>query len=180
MIFDIEVLRKLFFVVPIVLFIHEMEEWNIFHYHQKNYQTGEIKESILGTRLWLFFLSLIGFVWTAICYLIPNLTISTAIMMILIDFTILNSLQHIVLTLKTKKYNPGFLFGGLIAIFVAIIAIMNILYHKIIPTWGMILLLCLILPVLIESAINVKNGKLPLILKGVLKFSEKLEIFMSV
>ena len=179
MIFDIEILKELSFVIPIVLFIHEMEEWNIYHYHQKNYPTGVIKESILGTRLWLFFLSLIGFAWTTICYLIPNQTVSAVAMMFLIDFTILNSLQHIILTLKTKKYNPGFIFGGIIALFVAIVAIINILHHHIIPTGAMILLLCLILPILIESTISSKNNKLPLMLKGILKASDKLERIMS-
>lgn len=179
MIFNVEILKQLFFVIPFVLFIHEMEEWNIFHYHQKNYPTGVVKESILGTRLWLFFLSFIGFAWTLVCYLIPNLTVSTIIMMFLVDFTILNSLQHIVLTLKTKKYNPGFLFGGLVAMFVAVVFIVNVLHHNIIPTWGVILLLFLIFPVLIESVISSKKNRLPLMLKGILKASDKLEDFMS-
>lgn len=146
---------------------------------KKKNPTGVVKESILGTRLWLFFLSLIGFTWTAICYLIPNITISSVIMMLLIDFTILNSLQHIVLTIKPKKYNPGFLFGGIVAMLVAIVAIINILHHNIISSWGIILLLCLIFPVLIESIISSKNNKLPLMLKGILNVSDKLEKFMS-
>lgn len=179
MIFNIDILKDLFFVIPVVLFIHEMEEWNIYHYHQKNYPTGVIQESILGTRLWLFCLSAFGFAWTTVCYFIPNLTLSTVIMMLLIDFTILNALQHVILTLKTKKYNPGFLFGGLVGLFVAIVAIVNILHYHIIPTWAMVLLLCIILPVLVESAISSKNNKLPLMLKGILKASDKLEKFMS-
>lgn len=180
MIFNIEILKELFFVIPLVLFIHEMEEWNIYHYHQKNYPTGVIKESILGTRLWLFFLSFVGFAWTTVSYLIPNLTVSAIVMMFLIDFTILNALQHLILTVKTKKYNPGVLFGGVIALFVAIVAIVNILHYSIIPVWGMVLLLCLILPILIESALSAKKGNLPLMLKGILRASDKLERFMSV
>ncbi|MCL6219598.1 HXXEE domain-containing protein [Zunongwangia pacifica] len=180
MIFNIEILKELFFVIPLVLFIHEMEEWNIYHYHQKNYPTGVIEESILGTRLWLFFLSIVGFVWTGICYWIPNMALSTVIMMLLIDFTILNSLQHIILTLKTKKYNPGFIFGGIVALVVAIVAVINIVHYEIIPIWSVGLLLCLIIPILIESAVSSKNNKIPLMLKGILKASDKLEKFMSV
>ncbi len=180
MIFKIEILEKLFFVIPFILFIHEMEEWNIYHYHQKNYPKGVIKESILGTRLWLFLLSFIGFAWTSVCYIIPGLTISSILMMLLIDFTILNSLQHIVLTVKTKKYNPGFLFGGIVALFIDILAIINILHYNIIPVWGIIVLLSLIFPVLVESVISTKKNKLPLMLKGILNVSNKLEKFMSV
>ncbi len=179
MFFNIENLKVLFFVIPVVLFIHEMEEWNIYHYHQKNYPTGVIKESVLGTRLWLFFLSFIGFAWTAVCYFIPNQVLSVVIMMLLIDFTILNSLQHIILTMKTKKYNPGLVFGGFLGLFVAIFVIFVILHHQIIPIWAMILLLLLIFPVLIESAISARNNKLPMMLKGILKVSDKLERFMS-
>lgn len=179
MVFDLEVLKKIFFIVPLVLFIHEMEEWNIYHYHKKNYTNGVFEETILGTRLWLFFLSIIGFVWTTICYIIPNTTISSILMMLLIDFTLLNAIQHIVVSLKTKKYNPGLIFGGFIAIIVAIIVIKNILYHSIIPNWGVVLILFLIIPILIESIISSKNNKLPKMLVGILRFSAKLDKFMS-
>lgn len=178
MIFDLEVMKNVFFIIPLVLFIHEMEEWNIYHYHKNNYASEIPGETILGTRLWLLFLSLVGFVWTTICYLIPNLVVSTVVMMLLIDFTILNSIQHIVQSIKTKKYNPGLVFGGIIAMIVAVIVIKNILYHNILPTWSVIVLLCLIIPTLIETIISSKKNNLPKMLEWILKFSSKLEAFL--
>jgi hypothetical protein len=104
-------IKTLYFIVPVILFIHEMEEWNIFNFHKSNYKNNLIDETVLSTRLWLLFLSVTGFVWTSVCYIIPNEVLSISIMMLLVDFTILNSIQHIGMTVKIKKYNPGFIFG---------------------------------------------------------------------
>jgi hypothetical protein len=57
--------RVFFIIIPFVLFIHEMEEWNIVKYHQENYE-NKIDENNLGTRLWLFLLSLTGLIFGGI------------------------------------------------------------------------------------------------------------------
>jgi hypothetical protein len=179
MIFDLEVLKKVLFIVPLVLFIHEMEEWNIYAYHKRSYKNVVAEETILGGRLWLIFLSLGGLAWTVICFFIPNLVASIVLMMLLIDFTILNSIQHIGMSMKTKQYNPGLIFGGIVAMIVAVIVIRNILFYRVIPTWCMILLLCLIIPPLIETINSSKKNKLPKMVEWILQFSSKLERFLS-
>ena len=147
-------LKTLYFIVPIVLFIHEMEEWNIFYFHKNSYSNNLNDETVLGTRLWLFFLSLIGFVWTSVCFIIPNAVVSISIMMVLVDFTLLNSIQHIGLTIKIKKYNPGFIFGGIIGMLSAFIVIAKIVIDAQFPNWLLIVLLLIVLPGIADSAIQ--------------------------
>jgi hypothetical protein len=156
-----------------------MEEWNIYKFHKENYSNIIHEETILSGRLWLLFLSLFGFIWTIICYVIPDRIISTILMILLVDFTILNSIQHIGLSIKIKKYNPGLVFGGIIASVAAIFFILNILILNILPIWSVILLLGIIIPFIVETAISSKKNKLPQMVIWILRFSSKLEKILS-
>lgn len=173
-------LKTLYFIVPVILFIHEMEEWNIFYFHKNNYSKNLIDESVLSTRLWLIFLSVLGFVWTSVCYIIPNVVVSNSIMMVLIDFTLLNSIQHIGMTIKIKKYNPGFIFGGIIGMLGALIVIAKIVIDAQFPNWLLIFLLLIVLPGIVDSAIQSRKNELPKMVIYILLFSKKLEKLMIV
>ena len=171
-------LKTLYFIVPVILFIHEMEEWDIFFFHKNNYRNNLIDETVLSTRLWLLFLSVTGFVWTAVCYIIPNAVVSNAIMMVLVDFTLLNSIQHIGMTIKIKKYNPGFIFGGIIGMLGALTIIAKIVIDAQFPDWLLLLLVVLVIPGIADSVIQSKKNELPEMVKYILLFSKKLEKLM--
>jgi hypothetical protein len=172
---DLQTIKSLFFIIPMILLIHELEEWNIYEFHKNNYSSGVNEETKLGGRLWLIFLSLFGFCWTLICYFIPDIVIGTILMMLLVDFTLLNSIQHIGLSIKIKKYNPGFIFGGLVALLAAIILIWKIMTYPIIPVWVLVILLCMVIPGVIESVLSSRKNKLPKMVEWILRFSHKLE-----
>jgi hypothetical protein len=129
-------LRDLMFIVPVVLLLHELEEWNIYDYHKKAYSEGVIEETRLGTRLWLLFLSMVGFAWTIVCYLIPSDMVATVLFMLLVDFCLLNAIQHIGMTVKTRKYNPGFVLGGVVGLLVNALVILKISVDAVIPQCG--------------------------------------------
>jgi hypothetical protein len=95
--------------------------------------------------------------------------------MLLVDFVLLNSVQHIGLTAKTKKYNPGFIFGGIFGLLSACFVVWRIIAANTIPVWATAALLCLIIPGIIESAISSKKNKLPKMVEWILRFSGKLE-----
>jgi len=176
---NLQTIRSLFFIIPVILLIHELEEWNIYDFHKNSYSSGVNEETRLGGRLWLIFLSLFGFCWTLICYFIPNLIVGTIVMMLLVDFTLLNSIQHIGLSIKTKKYNPGFIFGGLFALLAVVFFVWKIIQIDILPVWVLIVLLGIIMPGIIESALSSKNNKLPKMVVWILHFSYKLEKLFS-
>jgi hypothetical protein len=127
----------------------------------------------------LIFLSLTGFLWTIGCYFIPNTAVSTLVMMLLVDFVLLNAIQHVGLTAKTKKYNPGFIFGGIFGLLSAGFVVWRIIATNTIPVWAVAALLCLIIPGIIESAISSKKNKLPRMVEWILHFSGKLEKIMT-
>ena len=172
-------IRYCFYLIPLILLLHELEEWNIYEYHQVTYSNKIPGETKLGGRLWLIFLSIIGFIWTVVCNLIPDVATSAIIMMFLIDFSILNAIQHIGLSIKTKKYNPGLMFGGFVGFFIAVFEIYKILLDKILPFGIILVMLFLILPGLIDTMVNSKKGKLPKMVEMILIFSTKLEILFT-
>lgn len=172
-------IKYLFFIIPVILFIHEMEEWNIYYYHKRTYSNRIQNETILSGRLWLIFLSMLGFIWIMIVYFIPGTITSSIIMMLLIDFTLLNSIQHIGLTIKTRKYNPGFIFGGIIGLVAAFFIIGLLVTRDVLPIWLIIILMCLIIPGLIDTIIRSKKNKLPKMVEWILVFSARIEKFLS-
>lgn len=172
-------MKTLFVLVAAVLFLHELEEWNIDEYHRKNYTETTVKETKLSVRLWLFFLSAIGFLWAFIASLIPNALIGTVFFMLLVDFTSLNGIQHVLISLKTKKYNPGLLFGGLAGLSLNTLVIAKILAGQILPLWLLTLLLLLIVPGLVQTIKGLKETRMPKMLVKILEFSLKLEKIMT-
>ena len=57
--------KELFVLVPFVLTLHELEEWNMHGHHETAFAPGECIATKLSERLWLVFLSLAGFLGTA-------------------------------------------------------------------------------------------------------------------
>jgi hypothetical protein len=172
-------IKDVMFIVPIILFLHELEEWNIYEYHQKSYTDTVIVETRLGTRLWLLFLGTVGFLWTLACFWIQNEMISTMIFILLVDFCLLNAIQHVGLTIKTRKYNPGFIIGGIVGLPANILVIIIISRTGVMPGYVLIGMLCLILPGIIDAGVNSRKGKLPKMVVGILRFSNVLEGMMS-
>lgn len=172
-------LKTLFTLVSVVLFLHEMEEWNIDEYHRKNYTDLKVKETKLSVRLWLFFLSAVGFIWAFVANIIPNMMISTVFFMLLIDLLFLNGMQHVLISVKTKKYNPGLLFGGIIGLMANVLVVVKIVVDQIIPIWLLTLLLLVVIPGIIQTIKSLKTTQMPGMLIRILEFSLKLEKLMT-
>jgi len=137
-------LRQAIWIVPIILLFHELEEWNIHIWHVKN-SMDVPGETTLSTRMWILFLSLVGFLWTAVAFLIPNASISVGVMYALVCFTLLNGVQHLIAFLKFKKYNPGFFFSVVFGIPAGSYITYQILSQGLLPVWMLIAFWILIL-----------------------------------
>jgi hypothetical protein len=101
------------------------------------------------------------------------------IFLLLVDFCLLNAIQHIGLTIKTRKYNPGFLIGGIVGLPANILVIIIISRSGVMPGYLLIGMLCLILPGIIDAGVNSRKGTLPKMVVGILRFSNVLERMMS-
>lgn len=98
--------------IPLIFFLHEMEEWNILDWYHATFNPPP-NSTKLSCRLWLFLASICGFAVTALAYVIPNSSISAAIVLVFIALTALNGMHHIFWLFAFQKYAPGVIFSTL-------------------------------------------------------------------
>ena len=165
-------------VIPLVLFIHEMEEWDIVKFHQENYSI-QLGETNMSERLWLFILSLIGLFFSIICFNISDAVISNSIFLFLVTFLIINGIQHLLITIVMKKYNPGFIFGGLFGTTLCVVYDVKLVAEAIVPLWVFITITALVIPAMIDTVKSRKDNKLPAMLVQILRFAGFVERKMS-
>ncbi|NLX68305.1 MAG: HXXEE domain-containing protein [Clostridiaceae bacterium] len=99
-------------IIPAIFFFHEMEEWNILKWYHSTFNPPP-KSTLLSTRLWLFFISIVVCVLSSLAYVIPVKIISMLIVLFLITFTGFNAPQHIYWFFAFKKYAPGVIFSSI-------------------------------------------------------------------
>jgi hypothetical protein len=129
--------KQIIWMIPFVLLLHELEEWNIRGWHVEN-SMDVPGETALSTRMWILFLSLFGFAWTALAFFIPDTSIAAGIICALVCFTLLNALQHLLGLLRFKKYNPGFFFSVVFGIPAGSYIVYRILEQSLLPVWVLI------------------------------------------
>ncbi len=137
-------LRQMMWLIPIVLLFHELEEWNIRSWHVRNAMDVP-GETVLSTRMWILFLSAFGFFWTALAVIVPDHSLSAAISMVLVSFTLLNGLQHVLGLFRFKGYHPGLFFATAIGIPAGVYVTYQIFAQGLLPVWLLILFGILIL-----------------------------------
>lgn len=146
--------KTVMWIIPIIFYLHEMEEWNIYDWYHSTYQTPP-PSTKLSMRIWLWLISIWGFMVTVISYIIPNKTISAMIILFLIVFTTFNGLQHIYWTIAFKKYAPGVIWSSFGIIAGGIITAVILIQHSVAP--GYILFLYLITVPLLIQTVRAKN-----------------------
>jgi hypothetical protein len=168
-------LKFFFITIPVVLFLHEMEEWNIVEFHRKNYKI-QFNETNMSERLWLFILSLIGLFFSILCQNIDNEVIANSVFLVLTTFLTINGLQHLLLTVSIKKYNPGFVFGGVIGTSLSILYDIKLLQENIIPFWIFLAITLLeFVPATYDTIRSQVRGSLPNMIVQILRFANFVE-----
>lgn len=146
--------KTIMWIVPIIFFIHEMEEWNILDWYHSTYVTPP-PSTKLSCRLWLWAISIWGFLMTTIAYVIPNESISAMVLLILIVFTTFNGLQHIYWTFAFHKYAPGVIGSSIGIAAGGIITAVILVQHLVSPIY-VIVLYIITVPQIIQT-IRAKN-----------------------
>lgn len=95
-------------------------------------------------------MSIFGFIVTAVAYLVPNIYVTSSIILFLIVFTTFNGMQHIFWTLAFKKYAPGVIFSTLGIVFGLVITI-AIMIQRISHPLYIAILYGLTIPLMIET-----------------------------
>ena len=142
-------LKATMWIIPIIFFAHEMEEWNILNWYNSTYCPPP-SSTKLSCRIWLFLISIFGFIITSIAYIIPNDTISSGVILIFIVFSTFNGLQHLYWTIAFKKYTPGVVFSSL-GIFAGIFITAVILSKDFISVGYIIILYIITIPFMLET-----------------------------
>jgi hypothetical protein len=163
--------KTIIWAIPILLMLHELEEWNILEWYDSTFQ-GSSPSNKLGIRLWIVLVGIVGFVITAVSSLFPELRITATIMVILALITVTNGLQHIYWTITFKKYSPGVVFAT-IGLAVGLLVCITALVQNIIPIYYIVLLGIPITYIIVHT---IKAGKtLTKEIYRVHEFSNKLE-----
>jgi hypothetical protein len=93
-------------LLPIVLALHEAEEWNILGWQQRNFVNLPAKTNA-SIRTTLVLITLLGFLWTALAALSHNPTNTAFMLLPFAGIGFLNSLQHLFYTVYFRQYAPG-------------------------------------------------------------------------
>ena len=142
-------LKAAMWIIPIIFFAHEMEEWNILDWYKSTYCPPP-SSTKLSCRIWLFLISIFGFMITSIAYIIPNDTISSGVILVFIVFSTFNGLQHLYWTIAFRKYAPGVVFSS-VGIVAGIFMTAVILSKGFISAGYIIILYLITIPFMLET-----------------------------
>ncbi len=106
---------KLIWLIPIIYFLHEIEEWNIYLWWAIQFPDAP-PLPVSGGRIWLIGSSIFIFILIAIFQRFKNIKITTICSLSLAVLPFANGLQHIFWTFSFSSWAPGVLFGGFIGV----------------------------------------------------------------
>ncbi len=99
----------LIWIIPVLLFIHELEEWNILTWYKK-YFVNLPASTETSVKIHIFTLGVAAFLLTLIARIAP-LIIANILILFLSGFVLTNTIQHIIQTFQYKTYAPGLITG---------------------------------------------------------------------
>lgn len=117
---------NIIWIIPVFLFIHELEEWNILNWYKKHF-INLPDSSNTSVKIHIFTLSALAFLLTFFASISP-LVIRSILIIFLSTFVLTNTIQHAIQTFQFKTYAPGLATGilcSVASIFVNIILVMN-------------------------------------------------------
>jgi hypothetical protein len=143
--------QPLIWLFPFALALLEAEEWNIFAWYQRNFIGLPPERTRTTIRFFLVFLSILGFIWTAIAFSWENPTKTAMILFPLVALILQNILQHVYWQILFRQYAPGII----TSIFLLVPLVFGFLYWVLtksnVPVWYIILFGVLIIPGLIQT-----------------------------
>ena len=135
--------------------LHELEEWNILRWYQRNY-VDLPPATDKSVRAWIAFFSLICIVWCAVATLPGNPTFAALAFLPIIAVAVQNALQHVYWLSFFKQYAPGVVTSAVILIPLGGYVTIQAMWQTYVPVWYVGLLVLLIIPGLIQT-VQAKN-----------------------
>ncbi len=141
---------KIVWLFPIAFALHEAEEWNILAWYHRNYEDLPAKTNT-SIRTFLVFVSIVGFVWTAIATLPGNPKVAAFVLLPAMAIAFLNALQHVYWLIYFKDYAPGVVTSLLLLIPIIGYLAVRAVQESYVPIWYVVGLAILIVPILVQT-----------------------------
>lgn len=138
-------------LLPVAIALHEIEEWNIIDWYHRNFVDLPAITNT-STRVFIVFMSLYGFAWTAVALLFVNLKITAFLLSLLAVVVLLNALQHVYWVIAFRDYAPGVITSVLLVTPVIMFLGLVAGYQGLLPIWYEVLLCILVMPGLAQTA----------------------------
>ena len=147
---DLDFLKQLW-LFPVAVFVHEIEEWNIFSWYQKNNVELPSGTTKVSTRINLLLVSFVFFVWTGMSILTNNPKVAAILILPAIAAVFLNGLQHVYWLFIFKKNFPGAVSAILLLLPVSVYITWHALERNYLPLWYLLLVAVPVLFGIIET-----------------------------
>lgn len=130
---------NIIWIIPALLFLHELEEWNILKWYRK-YYTDFTASTNTSIRIHIITLGIIAFLLTFIAWISP-IAIRSIIVIFLSSFILTNTIQHVIWTFQYKAYAPGLTTAILCVVVYTFVNILLVKNEMILTPFYLILLL---------------------------------------
>lgn len=148
-IIQIDFLASLWLFV-IAFALHEVEEWNILSWYQRNY-VDLPPSTNKAIRVWIIFVILIGFIWCAVATLPGNPVLAAYVFLPAIAVATQNALQHVYWLFYFKQYAPGIITSVFCLIPFGVYLVIRAVSQSFVSFWYVGILMLLLIPGLIQT-----------------------------
>jgi len=146
-------------IFSIAYAIHELEEWNILRWYQRNYvDLPTVTDR--SVRVWIVFFILFGFTWCAVVTLPGNPVFAAYAFLPTIAVAMQNALQHVYWLFYFKQYAPGVITSVVFLIPLGVYVTIKALSQTYAPYWYVGVLALVMVPGLFQT-VKAKNSMTP-------------------
>jgi hypothetical protein len=154
--------RRLVWVLPAALVVHEAEEWNIQRWYEAEFANPPVS-SPFARYVGLFTVALVGFLWTAVaCQLRTEQATARLVLPFFVVLVFSNNLQHIYWTVAFGSYAPGVIASALLGAPLTILVSWQAVRRGL-ASWRYVAVLYLLCIPLLVSTITAGRTVFPLI-----------------
>ncbi len=135
---------------PIAVAVHELEEWNIVRWYERNFvDLPALTDK--GARAWILFTCVLGFIWTTLAIVPGSASIAGFVLLLAFALMLQNGLQHVFYLVYFKSYAPGVVTSLLLLFPIIGYLALTAVQHNYVPGWYLLLLALLVIPNLIQT-----------------------------
>jgi hypothetical protein len=135
--------------------LHEIEEWNILSWYQRNY-VDLPPATNKSVRAWIIFAILLGVVWCTVATLPGNTGFAAYVFLPAIAVAMQNALQHVYWLFYFRQYAPGIVTSVFCLIPLGVYVFIQAIGQSFVPIWYVGVLILLLIPGLVQT-VHAKN-----------------------